>query len=186
MVVQEHQVVRNPLVDANRVKQIDPLVEGRSNDRGSSPKKNKDFGIWRGHEVNSEFVCLLDNIMLKYPETFEHFSTKSKKLCTMNLNMLCTSLNDFTKMSMTEVDSKIIAEYKDVYAYLQNQGLDVSWAVNRLNYIEQLRFSNPQITELHAIDCCINDAKSKVQDLQARVDEAKSELQERKLFVCRR
>ncbi|XP_074347835.1 F-box/LRR-repeat protein At3g03360-like isoform X2 [Apium graveolens] len=174
VVVQKHYAVGNSLVDANSVRQYESLVEGTSNDPGSSSRKNKDFGMWRGHEVNSEFVCLLDNIMLKYPETFEHFGAKNKKLCTMNLNMLCTSLNDFSKVSMTEVDSEIIIAYKDVCAYLQNQGFNVSWVVNRLNYIEQLRFSKPLIPELHAIDCCINDTNSKIQDLQARVDEAKS------------
>lgn len=126
MMVQESHVVGNPLVDANRVNQINSLVEGTSDYRGSSSKKNEDFGIWRSHVINSEFVHLLDNIMLKYPETFEHFSSKSKKLCTMNLNMLCTSLNDFTKISMTEVNSEMIVGYRDVFTYLQNQGFDVS------------------------------------------------------------
>lgn len=30
--------------------------------------------------------------------------------------MLCTSLNDFNKLSMTEIDSEIIVEYRDLFA----------------------------------------------------------------------
>ncbi|XP_074326151.1 uncharacterized protein LOC141664157 [Apium graveolens] len=157
MEVQEQHVMENSLVDANRARQTVTPVEGVS----------KDFGLWQGHEVNSEFVCLLNRIMHKYPETFEHFTTKNKKFGTMNLNMLCTSLNDFTKIPLMEVNSEMIVEYRDVFAYLQNQGFNVSWLVNRLNYIEHLRFSKPLIPELHAIDCHIDDAKSKLQDLQA-------------------
>ena len=86
-----------------------------------------------------------------------------------------------------------MSKYRDVFSYLQNQGLDVSWAVNLLNYIEHLRFSKPLINELHSIDCLIHDAKTKLQELQAcadhdariklpdllgRVDDAKIKLQD--------
>ncbi|WOH10731.1 hypothetical protein DCAR_0730201 [Daucus carota subsp. sativus] len=115
--------------------------------------------------------------MHKYPETFKHFNTKNKKLCTMNLNMLCTSLNDFFKISMADVDSEMIGEYREVFSYLQNQGLDVSWVLDRLNYIEHLRFSKPLFSELHSIDCHIDNAKSKVQELQALRLEKLSEIE---------
>ena len=65
-----------------------------------------------------------------------------------------------------------------ICAYLQNQGFDVSWVVNRLNYIEHLCFSQPLIPELHGIDCCIEGAKTEVQHLQAHVDDAKSNIQD--------
>ncbi|KAK1358837.1 hypothetical protein POM88_043311 [Heracleum sosnowskyi] len=155
-----HQTRAVSLVDAKGANQTDPLVGGVGNDPVSSSKGNRDFGLWQGHEVHSDFVCLLDRIMHKYPKTFEHFTTKNKKLCTMNLNMLCTTLNDFTKISMTEVSSEMIVEYRDVFACLQNQGFDISWLVNRLNYIEHLRFSKPLIPELHAIDCDIQDLQA--------------------------
>ncbi|KAK1364172.1 hypothetical protein POM88_039733 [Heracleum sosnowskyi] len=177
MRVQEQHVVKNLLVDADRFKKVDSPVEGTSNDLVSSTKGNKEFGLWQGHEVNSEFVCLLDLIMHKYPETFEHFSMKNKKLCTLRLNTLCSSLNAFTKIPMTEVDSEIIVEYRDRFTFLQGMGFNLSWVVTRLNYIQHLRFSKPLITELHAIDCHIDDAKTKVQDLQAQVDDAKNILQ---------
>ncbi|KAK1386274.1 hypothetical protein POM88_024009 [Heracleum sosnowskyi] len=95
--------IEKSLVDATRANQTDPLVGGVSNDQVSSSKGSRDLGLWQGHEVNSDFVCLLDRIMHKYPETFEHFTKKNKKLCTTNLNMLCTSVNDFTKISLTEM-----------------------------------------------------------------------------------
>ncbi|KAK1402982.1 hypothetical protein POM88_002587 [Heracleum sosnowskyi] len=111
-VVAENAVVHEPLaspakeLDEYRARQTAALAEGTGKDPVSSFKGNKDFRLWQGHEVNSEFVCLLDRIMDKYPETFEHLTPKNKNLCTMNLNLLCTSLNDFTKLSMTEVNSE--------------------------------------------------------------------------------
>ncbi|KAK1386321.1 hypothetical protein POM88_024056 [Heracleum sosnowskyi] len=167
--VEEQHVMENSLLDANRARQTDPPVEGVSNGQVNFFKGTRDFGLWQGHEVNSEFVCLLDRIMHKYPETFEHFTTKNKKFGTMNLNLLCTSLNDFAGISLKEVNSKMIVEYRAVFAYLQNQGFNVSWLVNRLNYIEHLRFSKPLIPELHAIDGHIDDAKTKLQDLQSKL-----------------
>lgn len=77
--------------------------------------------------------------MHKYAEAFEHFTPESKKSFTINLHMLCTSLNHFTRSSMTEVDSGVFVECRDAFSYLQNQGLNVSWSANYLNYIERLR-----------------------------------------------
>ncbi|KAK1402950.1 hypothetical protein POM88_002555 [Heracleum sosnowskyi] len=190
MNVQKEHVLEDSVV-ADRARHIDAPVEEIGKDQVSSLTGNGDFGVWLGYKVNPEFICLLDRIMHKYPETFENFTSKNKKLCTMNLNILCTSLNDFTKISMTEVDSEMISGYKDVFAYLKNQGFNVSWALRRLNFIERLRYSKPLVPELHAIDCriendrsklqelqaCVDDVKIKLQDLQARVDESKTKLQ---------
>ncbi|XP_074332222.1 uncharacterized protein LOC141704505 isoform X2 [Apium graveolens] len=177
--VQEEHSVEDTMVDADRVgHDIDSLVERTDKDQVSSLRGGRDSGLWRSHEVNSEFVCLLDRIMQNYPETFEHFTTKNKKLCSMNLNVLCTSLNDFIKVSITDVDCEMIAGYRDVFSYLQNQGLNVSWVVNRLNYIEHLRFSKPLVNELHSIDCHIEDAKTKLQELQDQVNNVKIKLQD--------
>ncbi|XP_074360529.1 FBD-associated F-box protein At3g52670-like [Apium graveolens] len=110
--VQEEHVMGDVVGDADTVRHITVPIEEKGKERLSSSVRNRDFGLWQGHEVNSEFVCLLDRIMDKYPETFEHFTAKNKKLCTRNLNILCTSLNDFNKLSMTEIDSEIIAEYR--------------------------------------------------------------------------
>ncbi|KAK1403024.1 hypothetical protein POM88_002629 [Heracleum sosnowskyi] len=173
----EEHVVKDSSVNADRGKDVHAPVGEMGKDPVSSSVGNRDFGLWRGHKVNSEFVYLLDRIMLKYPETFENFTKNNKKLCTVNLNMFCTSVNDFTKISMTEVDSEMLVEYKDAFAYLQNKGFNVSWVVSRLDYIEHLRFSNPLIPELYLIDCRINDDKSKLQELQACVNHAKSKLE---------
>ncbi|XP_074380490.1 uncharacterized protein LOC141721443 isoform X3 [Apium graveolens] len=177
MGVQEQDVMETSLVDANSGTQTYPLVGEVSNDLVSSFKGSRDIGLWQGHEVNSDFVCLLDRIMHKYPETFVHFTSKNKKLCTMNLNMLCTSLNDFTKILQDEVDYEIIAQYHDLFAYLQSLGFNLSWVLSHLNYIEHLRFSEPLITELQAIDCRIDVAKTEVQNLQAHVGDAIDNLQ---------
>ena len=157
---------------------LDASVEGTDKDQASSLGGQRDSGLWRGHEVNSEFVGLLDRIMHKYPETFKHFTTKNKKLCTMNLNMLCTSLNDLFKISMTNVDSEMMFAYKEVISYLQNQGFNLTWVVDRLTHIEHLRFSKPLINELYSIECHIDDAKTKLQDLQSRAADAKTKLQD--------
>lgn len=172
--VEKKHALENSLVDANGVRQTDSSSEGTSNNQRSSFEGNIYYAVWRGHEVNSEFVCLLERIMRKYPETFEHF--KKNKLSTVWLNMLCTSLNAFTKLSMTEVNFETIVQYKDIFAYLQNLGFNIGWVLSRLNYIQHLRFSKPLIMELHAIDCLIDDAKSEVQDLPAPTNDAISKL----------
>nr|XP_017216492.1 PREDICTED: uncharacterized protein LOC108194105 isoform X2 [Daucus carota subsp. sativus] len=163
--------VEDSVVDANRVSHTDPSIEGTDKDQACSSRGERDSGLWRSHEVNSEFVGLLDRIMHKYPKTFEHFTTKNKKLCTMNLNMLCNSLNDFFKIPVANVDTEMIGEYREVFSYLQFQGINLSWVLDRLNYLEHLRFSKPLISELHSIDCRIDNAKTKLHELQAlRVD----------------
>ncbi|KAK1372648.1 hypothetical protein POM88_028841 [Heracleum sosnowskyi] len=106
------------------VQHVGSSVDGTDNDHVSSSSGNIDFGLWRGYTVNSEFVLLLNAIMDKYPETFEHFTTKHKKFTTMKLNMFCTSVNDFAKISMTTVDTEMIAEYRDVFADLHKLGFD--------------------------------------------------------------
>ncbi|KAK1403020.1 hypothetical protein POM88_002625 [Heracleum sosnowskyi] len=133
----EEHVVEDSVVDADRIGDIVAPVGKIGKDPVSSSAGNLDCGLWRGHRVNSEFVCLLDRIMLKYPKTFENFTTNNKKL-----------------------------------------RFNVSWAVSRLEYVEHLRFSNPLIPELNAIDCRIDDDKSKLQELQACVDDAKIKLQD--------
>ncbi|KAL1810504.1 hypothetical protein ACET3Z_027494 [Daucus carota] len=169
--------VEDSVVDANRVSHADPSIEGTDKDQACSSRGERDSGLWRSHEVDSEFVGLLDRIMHKYPETFEHFITKNKKLCTMNLNMLCNSLNDFFKISVSNVDSEMIGEYREVFSYLQNQGINLSWVLDRLNYLEHLRFSKPLLHELHSIDCHIDNTKTKLQELQSLRLEKLSEIE---------
>ncbi|KAK1402972.1 hypothetical protein POM88_002577 [Heracleum sosnowskyi] len=82
------------------------------------------------------------------------------------------------RISMTDVDSQMIVAYRDIFSYLQNQGFNISWMVNRLNYIEHLRFSKPLIDELQSIDSHMDDAKTKLQELQARADDARIQLQD--------
>lgn len=74
MNVQEEHVAEDFVVDTDRVRHINVPVEEKGKDLVCSFMGNRDFGLWQGHEVNSEFVCLLDRIMDKYPETFEHFT----------------------------------------------------------------------------------------------------------------
>ncbi|XP_074344366.1 uncharacterized protein LOC141683527 [Apium graveolens] len=176
--MQEEPVGQDSLSDVDRVRQIRSPVERTGNDRVSFAGGNSEFGLWRGHEVNCEFVCLLDLIMDKYPETFEHFTTKNKKFCSVKLNTLCTLVNDFTRISMTDVDAEMIAEYRDAFAELQKFGFNVSWLVSRLIYIEQVRFSRPLLSELHEIDSHIADAKSKLQEFQVHIDDTKTKLRD--------
>lgn len=169
--VQEHMV--HSVVNTDGVIEIGISVEGTCNDRVSSSSGYNEFGSWNGLRVNSEFVCLLDLIMNKYRETFEPFTTKYKKVCTMKLNMLCTLVNDFSKISMTDVDTKINSEYRDVFAGLQKFGfnINISWLVRRLDYVEQLPFSQHLLPELHAVDSHINDAVRKLQDLETKLQD---------------
>ncbi|KAK1385525.1 F-box domain-containing protein [Heracleum sosnowskyi] len=140
-------------------------VARTGHDQASSSKAPDDFGLWQGHEVNLEFLGLLDCISKKYPETFEYFTTHNKKLCTMKLNMLCTMVKNFTKTSLTEVDTEMITEYRAQFADLQ-RSFNVQWLVNHLNSIEQLQCSQPLVDKLHALHSHISDARSKLQDSQ--------------------
>lgn len=146
-------------------KPLATLLAGAGNDRASSSRGPGDSGLWKGHEVNSECLSLLDCITERYPETFDHFTTNSK-FCTMKLNALCATVKAFTKTSMNEVDTEMIAEYRAQFADLQ-RSFNVRWLVNRLDYIEKLRFPRPLLDKLHAVDSRIDDAKSKLHDLQA-------------------
>lgn len=175
--LQEEQVMHNSEQHADMVRNVGALVEETYHDPVSSFKRNSASGLWQGYGVNPDFVCLLDQITIKYPGTFEHLTATNKKFYKMKLDMLCTSVIDFSKVPLTEVDAEMIAEYRDIFADLQKLGFNVSWLVNRLNYIERLHFSQP-LPELHAIDCHIDDAKSKFQDLQIRIDDAKIKLQD--------
>ncbi|KAK1379528.1 hypothetical protein POM88_026272 [Heracleum sosnowskyi] len=79
---------------------------------------------------------------------------------------------------MSEVDAEMIVEYMDVFADLKKLGFNVTWLVNRLNYIEQHRFSQPLPTKFPVTDCHDDDGKNEVQDLQIRIDDAKTKLQD--------
>lgn len=167
--VQEEHVVKNSGLVDGKVRQVSPdpmqglggllpiAPGGEGNDWKLSSRGNSDFGLWQGHEVNSEFVGLLDLILEKYPETFEHFNTTSKKLCTIKLNLLCTLVNAFTETTMT--DNEILSEYRTLFTSLQ-RSFNLEWLVSCLNNIEQLQFSQH---EIHAINSCIGDAKNKLQ-----------------------
>ncbi|XP_063942317.1 uncharacterized protein LOC135150054 [Daucus carota subsp. sativus] len=130
-----------------------PVAEPK-NDRASSSRASGETGLWKGHEVNSEFLSLLDCIEKKYPETFDPFTTNSKKLCTMKLNMLCTIVKDYTRTLMTEVDIEMIAEYRAQFANLQ-RSFNVKWLVNHLNCVEQFQIVHLLPDKLDAVDSFI-------------------------------
>lgn len=156
----EHLVEQS--VDADKVRQVGCPVAGTGtgNDWASSSSGNSDFRLWQGYEVNLEFVGLLDLITKKYPETFEHFTAKSKRFYTLKLNMLCTVVKDFLRTSMTDFTTEIITWYRDLFLDLQKWGFNVNWLVSHLNYIEQLHFSKG----LHATNPHIDD-RNKLLDL---------------------
>ncbi|XP_074332136.1 uncharacterized protein LOC141668970 [Apium graveolens] len=162
--VQVEHLGENSVVDADRVRHAGAPVARKGFDQASSSRGNSNFWLWQGLEINTEFVGLLDLIVKKFPETFEHFKAKSETFYTMKLNMLCTSVNDFLRVPMTDFCTDIITEYKDGFADLQKWGFNVYWLVDHLNYIEQIRLSR---NEFHAIDLPTGDVKSKLQDLQS-------------------
>ena len=56
MNVQEEHVMEDPVVDSDRVRRSDAPLERTKKDQASSSQGDKDSGLWRGHEVNPEFV----------------------------------------------------------------------------------------------------------------------------------
>lgn len=159
MRVMEENVVENSEVCAEKVKEVKALVSGESNDRASTSSKKNCFVLWQGHEVNTEYADLLDLIMKRYPETFKHNIIKTNKIWTVKLSMLCSSVNAFTKTSMTEVNSEMLTEYRGLFNILRNSGFNIDWLMRHLNYIEDL-------FELYASEPRIDNAKRKLQDLQ--------------------
>lgn len=159
-------MVEHTVVDDERVRQIGAPVAGPRNDQASSSWENSHMVLCQGHEVNSEFLGLLDLIMKKYPETFEQLPPKNKKILTMKLNMFCSSVNAFTKTSKTEVNTEMLTEYRALFTDFQRWGFNINWLMRHLNDIEQHWCSKPLLYELHAIDSRIDDAESKLQDLR--------------------
>ncbi|KAL8116510.1 uncharacterized protein LOC141668069 isoform X2 [Apium graveolens] len=164
--VQVEHLGENSVVDADRVRQAGAPVARKGFDQASSLRGNSNFWSWQGLKINTEFVGLLDLIVKKYPETFEHFKAKSETFHTMKLNVLCTSVNEFLKTTMTEFCTDTITEYKDVFADLQRWGFNVYWLVSHLNYIEQIRLLPNEVhtTEFRTEDV---DVESKLQELQS-------------------
>lgn len=95
--VQVEHLGENSVVDADRVRHAGASVARKGFDQASSARGNSNFWLWQGLKINPEFVGLLDLIVKKYPETFKHFKAKSETFCTMKLNVLCTSVNEFLK-----------------------------------------------------------------------------------------
>lgn len=135
---------------------LSAAVAGDGDDQVRSSRGDGDTGLWQGHEVNLEFIGLLNLIMKKYPETFEHFTTntESKLFCTMKLNMLCTSVDAFSKISTTEVNDKMVTEHKVRFAELQALGFKVNWLESHLNCIER-GISKSLLHDLDEIDSLV-------------------------------
>lgn len=141
------------------------LVDGSDNDCTISGN-NDGFALWQGHEVDLEFVDLLELINKNYPETFEHFTPKSEIFYSMGLNMLCSSVKAFAKVSASEVTLATITKYRNLFTDLKILGFNISWLVNRLNWVEEIRFSQPLFEELCVIEKRIEASKRELQELQ--------------------
>lgn len=148
----------NSVLVADKVTQTDAPVSGASSDWADSCEKSNSV-LWQGHEVNSEYVGMLDLIKKKYPYTFKDLPKKDDKLLTVKLNTLCSSVNAFIKTSMAEVDTEMITEYKILFTHLGLWGFNTDWLLRHALYIENLH-------ELNASDSRIHDAKNKLQELQ--------------------
>ncbi|KAK1402954.1 hypothetical protein POM88_002559 [Heracleum sosnowskyi] len=73
-------------------------------------------------------------------------------------------VDEFIRTSMTELNTDIITDYRDLFTDLQRWGFNVNWLLSYLKYIEHLQISQ---SELHSIDSRPDDAKNKLQDLQS-------------------
>lgn len=159
MSLTEENVVGTSEFQFENVKEVKARVSGESNDRASTSSEKRCFALWQGHEINTEYADLLDLIKKRYPETFKHNIIKNQNIWTVKLKLLCSSVNAFTKTSMTEVNSDMLTEYRGLFKILQTSGFNIDWLMSHLNYIENL-------CELYASDPRINNAKEKLQDLQ--------------------
>ncbi|KAL8103296.1 hypothetical protein AgCh_027743 [Apium graveolens] len=153
----------NSVLVADKVTQTEAPVSGASRDWADSCEKSNSV-LWQGHEVNSEYVGMLDLIKEKYPYTFQDLPKKNEKLLTVKLNTLCSSVNAFFKTSMAEVDTEMITEYKILFTTLGSWGFNTNWLLSHVSYIENLH-------ELNASDYRIDDAKNKLQELQTLLAE---------------
>lgn len=149
---------------------LEEHVARSENDQANSSWENSGFSFWRGHEVKFEFVSLLERITKKYPDTLKHFTAKADIFHTMMLNVFCITVTSYMNTRITDVDADKITEYRALFSDLQRWGFNISWLVSRLNYVEQLRFTQPLLNELHAI-------VSRIQDLQTLHAEKMTEIQ---------
>lgn len=149
---------------------LEEAVARAGNDQTSLSSETSGFRFWRGHEVKSEFVSLLERITKKYPDTVKHFTAKVDILHTMMLNMFCITVTSYMNTPIADVDADIITGYRAIFSDLQRWGFNISWLASRLNYVEQLRFSQPLLNELHAI-------VSRIQDLHTLRAEKMMEIQ---------
>lgn len=157
-----------PLTAQNAL--LEEAVARAGNDQTSSLLETSGFTFWRGHEVKSEFVSLLERITKKYPDTVKHLTAKVDILHTMMLNGFCITVASFMNIKIADVDADLITEYRAIFSDLQSWGFHISWLTSRLNYVEQLRFSQPLLNELHAI-------VARIQDLQTLRAEKMMEIQ---------
>ncbi|KAL8103627.1 hypothetical protein AgCh_027995 [Apium graveolens] len=154
-----HATIVQTLSQEDVISQVAPAAARAINDQASSS--------WRlDHEVNSEFVGMLDLVKKRYPETFEQVPIENKKILTVKLNLCCSSVNAFMKTCMTEIDTKLLAEYRALFTDLQRWGYNINWLMSRLNYTGHLHLSNPLLSELQAIDSGNDNTESKLKDLQ--------------------
>ncbi|XP_074343887.1 uncharacterized protein LOC141683088 [Apium graveolens] len=149
---------------------LEKTVARAGNDQPSLSWETSGFRFWRGHEVKSEFVSLLERITKKYPDTVRHLTAKVNIVHKLMLNGFCTTVTSFMNTPIADVDADLITGYRAIFSDLQSWGFNISWLTSRLNYVEQFRFSQPLLNELHAI-------VSRIQDLQTLRAEKMVEIQ---------
>nr|XP_017217036.1 PREDICTED: putative F-box/FBD/LRR-repeat protein At4g03220 [Daucus carota subsp. sativus] len=135
-------------------------VARAGNAQASSSRETSGFRLWRGHEVKSVYVSLLERITKEYPDTLKHITAKVNVIQTMMLNVFCTTVTSYMNTAVADVTAAMITEYRALFSDLQRWGFDISWLVRRLNYVEELRNSKPLINELRAIFSRVHDMQT--------------------------
>lgn len=84
-------------------------------------------------------------------------------------------MKTFIGTSLTEVDAEMIGEYRALFADLQ-RSFNVTWLVNHLNSIEQLKLSQSKLGKFHASDYCTDNAKGILPGQKANQTKMKTEI----------
>lgn len=90
---------------------------------------NNASGLCKGHQVESAFVDLLNNISKEHPETFDNFSPQSEIFHTIDLNALCIAVSEVGELSRTKVadSGSSLDSFNCLFADLRNLGLNIEW-----------------------------------------------------------
>lgn len=132
----------------------------KNEDSGTSmpnEKVSEDYveavGLWQGHEVGQEAKELLQAVEYRYPTTFRGLRISMKELLVPALKHFHVFIKGFIETSVDALKADQITTLRRHLNEFETFGLDLSWAHQRLNMVEILKYGNdPLLNELTTLE----------------------------------